>query len=122
MVDDTLHKHAESTAKTYNVISLEDLGNAVTQTSELTLVCNFANISGKPCSGEVKGARKGGGCCSSSTIRSPVTPKVAPELSFCRHRPRNLLVCVLENKVEGLCGEVSDDGTITTPIPEESLL
>lgn len=42
---------------------------------------------------------------------------------FVNTAQENLLVFVLESKVQGLCGEVPNDvGKITTPVTEESLL
>jgi len=77
-----------------------------------------------PCSGKVKGIDEAEGCCSSSTTRSQVTQEVAPELCiFVDTAQENLLVLVLESKVEGLCGKVPNDvGEITTPVAKESLL
>lgn len=77
-----------------------------------------------PCSGEVKGVHKAEGRCSSSTTRSQVTRKVAPELRVLVDTAQeNLLVLVLEGKVQGLRGEVPDDvSEIATPVTEESLL
>lgn len=46
--DDALHRHTEATVETDNAISLEDLGNTIAQTGELTLVRTFANISSQP--------------------------------------------------------------------------
>jgi hypothetical protein len=43
-----LHRHTEATVQTNDAISLEDLGNAVTQTRELALVRTFADIGGQP--------------------------------------------------------------------------
>lgn len=96
----------------------------MSQTSELTLLSGFADISGQTCSGEVEGVdeteRRGSG----GAARRQVTRKVPPELFVLVHAvEENLLVLVLESKVEGLSGEVSDDvGQVPSPVREEALL
>lgn len=61
--DDALHRHIETEVETFKAIGFENLGDAVAQAGELSLCCTFADVGGKPGSGEVKGVdeAKGGG-------------------------------------------------------------
>lgn len=84
----------------------------------------FADVSSQTCSGKVEGVDKTEGGGSGGATGRQVTCEVSPELRTLVHAvEENLLVLVLESKVEGLSGEVSDDvGQIPSPKREEALL
>lgn len=122
--DDALHWDAEALVQTLDAVRLGDLHQTVSQAFELTLLSGFAHISGQTCSGEVEGvdeAERGG---PGGTAGRQVAGKVSPELCALVYAvEENLLVLVLEGKVEGLGGEVSDDvGQVASPEREEALL
>lgn len=90
----------------------------------MTLSSSFANISSQTRSGKVERVDKTQRCGSSSATRCQVASEVSPELCALVYAVKeNLLVLVLESKVEGLSREVSDDvGQISSPERDEALL
>lgn len=122
--DDTLHRHVESLVETPEAVGLEDLGDAVPQTGELSLCCALADVGGKSCPGEVErvdeAERRGTG----GATGCQVAGKVTPELCFLIHATEEeLLVLVFEGEVEGLGGEVTDHvSQVASPEGEKALL
>ena len=115
--DDALHRHVETLVQASQTIRLEDLNQAVSQTGELPPSTRLTDISGQTGTGKVEGvheAQRGG---SGGSTGCQVTGKVPPELFALVYAiQENLLVLVLESKVEGLSGEVSDDvGQVPSP-------
>lgn len=107
--DDALDRHTESLVQALQAIRPEDLDNAVAQPSELPLAGSFTHISCQPGPGKIQRVDEAEGSGSSGTPRCQVPRKVAPELLVPVHPPQeDLLVLVLEGKVEGLGGEVPD--------------
>lgn len=122
--NDALDRDAESLVETPQAIRLEDLGETVTQTTELTLGSTLAHVGGQPGPSKVQRvdkAERGGPSCPTG---SQVTGKVTPELLMPVHAPQeDLLVFVLEGEVESLGGEVTDHvGQVTPPEGEKALL
>lgn len=122
--NDALDRDAESLVEALQAIRLEDLGETVTQTLELTLGGTLAHISSQPGSSKVQRVDKAEGGGPSCSTGSQVTSKIAPELLMPVHAPQeDLLVLVLEGEVESLGGEVTDHvGQVTPPEGEEALL
>ncbi len=84
----------------------------------------LANISGQTGSCEVEGVDEAEGRGTSSTTWGQVASEVPPELGVLVYTiEEDLLVLVLESKVEGLGGEVSDDiCQVSSPERHEALL
>lgn len=122
--DDALYWNAEALVQTSDAIGLGDLHQTVSQAFELAPRSSFADISGQTCSGKVEGVDETERSGSGGATRRQVTSKVSPELFVLVHAvEENLLVLVLEGKVEGLSREVSDDiGQVPSPEREEALL
>lgn len=122
--NDALHRHIEALVQSFQAVRLEDLHQAVTQTCELSPGSCLSHISCQTGTGEVKGVHETEGGGSSSTTRGQVASEVPPELrALVDAIKEDLLVLVLEGKVEGLGGEISDDiGKVTSPEGKESLL
>jgi len=121
--DDTLDGHSEALVEATHAIRLEDLHKAVTEAVELTLASTLTDISSKSGTGEVKRVDEAEGSGTSSTAGGKVTGKELPELGLLVNTTKeDLLVLVLEGKVEGLCGEVTDDvGEVASPESEDAL-
>lgn len=122
--NDALDRDAEPLVETLQAIRLEDLGETVTQTTELTLGGTLAHVGSQPGPGKVQRVDKAEGGGPSCPTGSQVTSKVAPELLMPVHAPQeDLLVFVLEGEVESLGGEVTDHvGQVTPPEREKALL
>lgn len=122
--DDALDRNAEALVQTLDAVRLADLHQTVTQAFELTLRWGFSHVGSQTRPGEVEGVDETERSGPGGTTRCQVACKVSPELgAFVYAIKENLLVLVLESKVEGLCGEVPDDiGQVPSPEREESLL
>jgi len=114
--DDSLHRHTEALVQALEAVRLEDGGQAVAEPTELTL-SGLANVGSKACSGEVKGVDKAEGGGTGSTAGGQVAGEVPPELILIYAVEEDLLVLILECKVESLGREVSDDVS-QVPSPE----
>lgn len=121
--DDTLDGYAETTVQTNQAIRLEDLAQTIAETLELTLATT-TDISGQTGTGEIKRVDEAQGGGSSGTTGSQVTDEVTHELGVLVDTAQeDLLVLVLEGKVQSLGWEVTDDvGHVTTPVGTEALL
>ena len=122
--DDALHGHVEAQVQPLDAVRLEDLGEAVAQTRELALGAALADVGRQPGPGEVQRVHEAQGGGAGRAARRQVAGEVAPELRLLVHAPQeDLLVLVLEGKVEGLGGEVADDvGQVAPPEGDEALL
>lgn len=122
--DDTLHGHVEALVQTPHAIGFVDLRQAVSQTLELSAGAGLSDISGQTGTGEVEGVHEAERRGSGGTARGQVSGKVPPELgTLVDAVEEDLLVLILEGKVEGLGGEISDDiGEVTSPEGDEALL
>jgi len=121
--DDTLDGYTEALVETSETVRLEDLGQAVSKTSELTLTSGFADISCQPGSGKVKWVDKAQRGSTGGTTRCQVTQEVTAELGvLVDSTEEDLLVLVLEGEVQSLGWEVTDDvGEVTAPEAGETL-
>lgn len=121
--NDALDRDAETLVETPKAIRLEDLGETVAQTTELTLGGALAHVGSQPGPSKVQRVDKAEGGGPSCPTGSQVTSKVAPELLMPVHAPQeDLLVLVLEGEVESLGGEVTDHiGQVTSPEGEKAL-
>ena len=122
--DDALHRHIEALVQASQTVRPEDLNQAVAQTIELSPSSSLSHISGQTGTGEVEGVHETQGGGSGGATGGQVTSKVPPKLgALVDAIKEDLLVLVLEGKVEGLGGEISDDiGKVTSPEGKESLL
>lgn len=122
--DDTLHWHVESQVKTLDAIGLEDLGDAVSKTGELSFCWALADVGSKSCSGEVQRIDEAERRRTSGTTRCEITSEITPELCFLIHTTEeDPLVLVFEGEVEGLGGEVTDHvGQVAPPEGDKALL
>lgn len=121
--DDTLHRDVEALVQAFETIGLEDLFQAVGQTPELSFLSCLSHISCQTGTGKVEGVNEAEGGGSSGATGRQVSGEVPPELgALVNPIKEDLLVLVLESKVEGLGGEVSDDvGHVASPEGEGSL-
>ena len=103
----TLHGDKESTVQTDDTVRLEDGGQAVAQTGELT-VSTLADVSSQTGTGKVQRvdeAQRGG---SGSSTRGQVGSEELPRLSLAVDSAHeDALVLILEGKVQSLGWEVS---------------
>lgn len=111
--DDTLDGHTEATVQTDDTVRLGDLLQTVDKTGELTFTSSFANIGAETGTSEVERIHETQRGCSSSTTGCEVTSEIAPELSLLVDATKeNLLVLVLEGKVQRLGREVPEKHTL----------
>lgn len=115
--DDALHGDAEALVQALDAVGLADLHQTVSQAFELALLAGFAHVGSQTGPGKVEGvdeAQRGG---PSGTAGGQVAGKVSPELlALVDAVEENLLVLILEGKVEGLGGEVTDHvGQVAPP-------
>ncbi len=121
--NDTLDGYTESSVQSSKTVSLEDLGQAVAKTRELTLSTGFTDIGSQPGSGEVEWVDEAQGSGSGGATRGEITKEITSELGvLVDSSQEDLLVLVFEGEVQRLCGEVTDDvGEVTAPEAEETL-
>jgi len=118
---DALHGHTEALVQALEAVRLEDRHQAVSEATEFTLP-GLAHVGSKTRSGEVKGVDEAEGGGSSSTTGGQVAGEVSPELPLVNAVEEDLLVLILERKVESLGGEVSDDvRQVASPERDEAL-
>lgn len=80
------------------------------------------NIGSQTSTSKVEGVNKSKRSGTSSTTRGQISSKELPEILLGIVADENLLVLVLEGKVQGLGGEVADDvGQVTAPQRRNSL-
>lgn len=116
------HRHSKALVQSTESILLEDLGHAIQQTVELTSSI-LANISSQTGTGKVQGVHKQQRGGTSSTTGCQVASKEFPEANLRGGADKDLLVGVLEGKVQGLGGEVTDDvGSVSAPQGQDTLL
>lgn len=122
--DDALDRHAEALVQTLDAVRLADLHQTVAQAFELALRGGLAHVGGQTRPGKVEGVHETERGGPGGAARCQVACKVSPELGALVYTVKeNLLVFVLESKVEGLRGEVPDDiGQVPSPEREEPLL
>lgn len=115
--DDALYRDAEALVQSLDAVGLADLHQTIAQALELALLAGFAYVSSQTGPGKVEGVDEAEGGGPSSTTRGQVASKVSPELcALVNAVEENFLVLVLEGKVEGLGGKVTDDvGQVTPP-------
>lgn len=120
--DDTLDGDDESTVQTKSTVRFEDLDQTVAQSLEFTMT-SLAGISSQTGTGKVKRVDEAQRSGTGSTTAGQVTTEVAPELLVLVDTAQeDLLVLVLEGKVQCLGGEVTNDiGKVTTPEGQEAL-
>lgn len=121
--NDTVEGNHETTVETTNTVLLGDLLQAVTHTSELTLVA-LTHIGGETSTGKVKRVNNEERSGTSSTTRGQVTEEELPRVGLLVDASQeHLLVSILESKVQSLGREVTNNvGEVTTPEGEETLL
>ena len=108
--DDALDGHTEATVQSLDPVGLGDLGQAITESLELTATASFPDVSSQAGPGEVQGIDEAQGGCTGSATGGEVAGKVTGELGLLVHSAEeDLLVLVLEGKVESLGGKVADD-------------
>lgn len=122
--DDALDRDIEALVQTLQTIRPGDLHQAVSQTSELPLCTSLAHVSCQAGSGEVEWVHETQGGGTSRPTGGQVAGEVPPELGALVYTiQKDLLVLILEGKVEGLGGEVPDDiGQVPSPEGQEPLL
>ncbi|ETW05191.1 hypothetical protein H310_04184 [Aphanomyces invadans] len=119
--NDTTDRHTETTVQTLDTIRLGDGLNAVNETVVLTFLAD-TDISTQAGTGEVQGVHEEERGGTGSSARGQVTDKEAPELVLLHTVQKELLVLVLERKVQGLGGEVTDDvGQVAAPERQRAL-
>lgn len=121
--NNSLDRNIESTVQSNEAIRLDGLLQAINETVVLTFTSSSADISSQTCTSEIQGVDKAQWCCTSSTTGSQVTQEITPELRLLIDSTQeNLFVDILESKVQGLCGEITDDiGQVTSPESHETL-
>jgi len=119
--DDTEDGDTEASVETLKTITLVDGLDAVSKTVELT-VSTLANISTKTSTGEIKRVDEHEGSSTSSTTGGQVSSEEFPEVLLGVVADEDFLVGILEGKVQGLGGEVTDDiSQVATPERGEAL-
>jgi len=120
--DDTSHGNSETVVETQDTTRTAcGLLEAVGETVEVTLT--LAYIGGQTGSGVVQRVHNAQGSCAGKTTRSHLNQEEHAELLLGIVAGEQLLDGILEGKVEGLCGEVTDDVCeVATPEGPESLL
>jgi len=114
--DDTKDGDTETLIETLNTINSSDLVDTIDETVELSISGTSTNISSKSSSGEIEGVYEHQRSSASSTTRGEVTEEELPEFSLGVIGAEDLLISVLEGKVQGLSGEISDNvSEITSP-------
>ena len=122
--DDALHGDAKALVQALDAVRLGDLPQAVGQAGELPGGARLAHVGRQAGTGEVQRVDEAEGGGPRRAAGRQVPGEVAPELGVLVHAAQeDLLVFVLEGKVEGLGGEVADDvGQVAAPEGEEALL
>jgi len=114
--DNSEDRDTESLVETLNTIGGLDLGQAINETSELSVRSTLTDISSKSSSGEIQRIDEHQRSGTSSTTGSQVTHEELPEISLGVEGAEDLLVGVLEGEVKSLSGEISDDvSEVTSP-------
>ena len=112
--NDTNNGHTNTIVKGRNTTTLDGLDKTVKETIELLL--STTDIRSQTSTGVIEGVHNHQRSGTSQTTRSHVDGKELAEFSLLVSLGEQGLDGVLKGKVEGLCGEVTDNvGQVTTP-------
>jgi hypothetical protein len=119
--NDTGDGNTDSIVKTSNTRGLDGLGQTVDKTVELLL--SSSNIRSETSTGVIEGVDNQKGSSSGKTSSSHIDGEKLEEFSVLVGLRENFLDGILEGKVKGLGGEITDDvGHVSTPESLDTLL
>mmetsp|Transcript_18003 Transcript_18003/g.45383 ORF Transcript_18003/g.45383 Transcript_18003/m.45383 type:complete len:262 (+) Transcript_18003:183-968(+) len=113
--DDAVDGSRKTLIQAREAVALVDLAHAVEEPIELPVLA-LADVSAQPGTSKVEGVDKHEGSGTGGTARGEVAEEEEPEADLSGGADEDLLVLVLERKVERLSGEVADDvGRVAAP-------